>query len=230
MEREPLMSKKQLVQIKGTKDGIVLHLDDQCSYSELISELKIKVEESGIDGKIDVQLNLANRYCSMDQKKELVQITQSKGKMIVSKVTSNVMTVEECNQRMEEHKCETYVGIVRSGQTIFSKGDLLVIGDVNPNGKVTAVGNIYVLGKLKGMAHAGIEGKTESIIAASTFSPTHVAIASVNSLMTDENEVIKESKDEHLFAYLDETKAIQYDRIQEVRKVRPSLSMFKGGS
>lgn len=48
--------KKQLVNMKGTKDGFVLRLDDQCAYGELVEELKNKVLEGGIDGKVDVQL------------------------------------------------------------------------------------------------------------------------------------------------------------------------------
>ena len=229
MEREPLVIKRQLVQIKGTKDGLVLQLDDQCSYNELLTELEQKVEEGGIDGKVDVQLHLATRYCTLDQKKELIQIVQAKGNMIVSKVMSDVLTVEECNKRMEEQTCDTYIGIIRSGQIIHAKGDIIVIGDVNPNGKVTAVGSIYVLGKLKGMAHAGIEGNEEAIIAASTFEPTHVSIAEHREVKSNEQEIIH-MYDGQLFAYLDQAKKIAYDRIQEVRNIRPSLSIFKGGS
>ena len=36
--------KKQLIHIKGTKDGLVLRLDDQCSYAELIEELGKKLQ------------------------------------------------------------------------------------------------------------------------------------------------------------------------------------------
>ena len=79
MEREPLVIKKQLVQIKGTKDGLVLQLDDQCGYFELLTELEQKVEEGGIDGKVDVQLHLATRYCTLEQKKSLFKLFNLKG-------------------------------------------------------------------------------------------------------------------------------------------------------
>ena len=68
-------------------------------------------------------------------------------------------TIEESNKRISQQKCETYVGIVRSGQIVCSPGDVVVVGDVNPNGRIEAGGNIYVLGKLKGIAHAGVEWK-----------------------------------------------------------------------
>ena len=151
------------------------------------------------------------------------------GNMIVSKVMSDVLTVEECNKRVEEQTCDTYIGIIRSGQIVHAKGDIIIVGDVNPNGKVTAVGSIYVLGKLKGMAHAGVEGNEEAIIAASTFVPTHVSIAKNIEVKSNEQDIIH-MYDGQLFAYVNDAKQITYDRIQEVRNIRPSLSLFKGGS
>jgi septum site-determining protein MinC len=223
---------KQFVQLKGTKGGLMLHLDDQCSYADLIQGVEEGLNEAGIDGKIDVQLHLGLRYCTTEQKKELIQRIQAKGNVLVSKVLSDVLTVEESNKRMEQQSVDTYVGIVRSGQLLRSKGDLIVIGDVNPNGKLEAVGNVYVLGKLKGIVHAGVEGDEEAIISASTFEPTHVAIAHQLAVMSNEQEIVQNQhkQQEHLFAYLNHANEITYSRIQEVRNVRPSLSMFKGGS
>ncbi len=40
------MKKLQNVTIKGTKDGLNLHLDDNCSYDELKNEISIKLAES----------------------------------------------------------------------------------------------------------------------------------------------------------------------------------------
>ena len=42
------MTKQQYVTIKGTKDGLVLRLDDKCAYSDMIAELRNKVEEDGL--------------------------------------------------------------------------------------------------------------------------------------------------------------------------------------
>ncbi len=66
--------KKQLVHIKGTKEGLVLRLDDQCAYAELVEELERKVSEGGIDGKVDVQLHLGNRYLRKNKNNELIQV------------------------------------------------------------------------------------------------------------------------------------------------------------
>ena len=49
----------------------------------------------------------------------------------------------------------------------------------------------YVLGKLKGIAHAGIDGNREAIVAASWFEPTHVYIADVIEVMSNEKPISK---------------------------------------
>ena len=221
--------KKSYVHIKGTKNGLVLRLDDQCAYSELVEELERKVSEGGIDGKVEVQLHLGNRYCTDDQKQQLIQVVQGTGKMLVSKVQSDVLSIEESNRRISQKKCETYVGIVRSGQVVRSSGDVVVIGDVNPNGRIEAGGNIYVLGKLKGIAHAGIDGNVDAVITAAFFAPTHVLIADKVEMMSNEQRFVLKHR-ERLCAYLNSDGEISYGHVQEVRKIRPFLNTFKGGS
>lgn len=76
----------------------------------------------------------------------------------------------------EEAEIISVSKIVRSGQVLEVKGDLLLIGDVNPGGTVRAGGNIFVLGSLKGIAHAGFNGNNHAVIAASEMLPTQLRI------------------------------------------------------
>ncbi|WP_098049724.1 septum site-determining protein MinC [Bhargavaea cecembensis] len=223
------MTKKQLVMIKGTKSGLVLRLDDQCSYTELLGELEHKVGEEALEGMAEVQLNLGNRYCTDDQVRELIGVVQKSPHLRVSKVQSDVIRMEECNRRIIESQSETYVGIVRSGQVVKADGDLVIIGDVNPNGKVITNGNIFVLGRLKGIAHAGAGGNLDAVIAASWLEATHLMIADKIETMTDELAVLSESPEMEC-AYIHQNGFIAIDRLQELRILRPNLSTFKGGS
>jgi septum site-determining protein MinC len=223
------LTKKQLISIKGTKEGLVLRLDDQCSYAELLEELAKKVSDEGFEGQAEVLLQLGNRYCNDEQAKEIINCVQQTAHLRVSKIQSEVMTVEECNKRLLENQSETYVGIVRSGQVITALGDLVVIGDVNPNGRVVAGGNVFVLGRLKGIAHAGSNGKRDAVIAASWLEATHLIIDNVVETMTDELSILSEHPEMEC-AYLHTNGFIAIDRLQELRLIRPNLSTFKGGS
>ncbi len=224
-----MTTKKQLVYIKGTKNGLVLRLDDQCAYAELVEELKLKVSDEGIDGQAEVLLQLGNRLCSEEQTKELIASVHTSPHLRVSRVQSDVISVEESNRRILERQSETYVGIVRSGQVVKAEGDLVVVGDVNPNGKIVAGGNIFVLGRLKGSAHAGANGNKEAVIAASWLEATHIKIDETLETMTDELTILSEQPEMEC-AYLHANGFIAIDRLQELRILRPQLSTFKGGS
>ncbi len=70
-------------------------------------------------------------------------------------------------------------GTIRSGDRIYSNGNLCIIGDVNPGAIVSAKKNIYVWGKLLGIAFAGKGGKKNASIAALYLNPLQLRIADV---------------------------------------------------
>ena len=53
---------------------------------------------------------------------------------------------------------------VRSGQRIYSHGDLIVLAQVGAGAEILAEGNIHVYGTLRGKALAGVQGNTEARI------------------------------------------------------------------
>ncbi|HWQ21815.1 MAG TPA: septum site-determining protein MinC [Clostridia bacterium] len=62
---------------------------------------------------------------------------------------------------------------LRSGQSVTTGGNVLVVGDVNEGAEVHAAGNIYVLGVIRGVASAG-----ESITALG-FEPSRMTVSDV---------------------------------------------------
>ncbi|MCM3637289.1 septum site-determining protein MinC [Sporosarcina luteola] len=223
------MTKQHYVTIKGTKDGLVLRLDDKCAYSDMIAELRNKVSENSLEGLAEVKVHTGNRYCNEEELKEIMNVVHESPHLRVSKIQSEVITIEECNRKVLEKQSETYIGIVRSGQVVKADGDLVVIGDVNPNGRVVAAGSIYILGRLKGIAHAGATGNEEAVIAASWLEATHLMIADKLETMTDELTILSEQPEMEC-AYIHSSGFIAIDRLQELRILRPNLSTFKGGS
>ncbi len=53
---------------------------------------------------------------------------------------------------------------IRSGQRIYSHGDLIVLAQVGAGAEILAEGNIHVYGSLRGRALAGVQGNTEARI------------------------------------------------------------------
>ncbi len=68
---------------------------------------------------------------------------------------------------------------IRSGQSISSDGNLIVIGDVNPGAEIIAKGDITVWGILGGIAHAGSDGNNFARIRALKLNPVQIRIGEV---------------------------------------------------
>lgn len=70
---------------------------------------------------------------------------------------------------------------VRSGETLESEYNLIVIGDVEQGATVKSAGNIFVLGSLFGMAHAGCDGKSDAVIVAMKLLSEEIKIAEIST-------------------------------------------------
>lgn len=68
-------------------------------------------------------------------------------------------------------------GTLRAGDHLQVAGSLLVLGDVNPGARVSAVGDVRVWGRLRGSAHAGSQGDRSARIVALQLRPLQLRIA-----------------------------------------------------
>lgn len=68
---------------------------------------------------------------------------------------------------------------LRSGQSISSDGNIVIIGDVNPGSEIIAKGDITVWGVLGGIAHAGSQGNSYARIRALKMNAIQLRIADV---------------------------------------------------
>lgn len=211
------------VTIKGIKDGLVFLLDDQCEFPSLLEDLQYKLEYSHqniLTGPIiHVDVKLGSREISEEQKTMILDTLSKKGNLLIRSIDSPPVQNEEAATTIT-----TIGGIVRSGQVLHHKGNLLFLGDVNPGGSVTCTGDIYILGALRGMAHAGVDGNEDAIIAASYLSPTQLRIAEVISRPPDEWENRETSME---FASLREG-IMQIDKISNISRFRKDLNVFRG--
>jgi septum site-determining protein MinC len=225
------MKNRQNVTIKGTKEGLVLHLDDSCSYEELKKELDQKLSANSRTQEerhlITVKVEIGNRYLTEGQREELKSLIRQKKNLVVDDIESNVITLDEAVRLKAETEVMTVSRIIRSGQVLEVPGDLLLIGDVNPGGRVIAGGNIFIMGVLKGIAHAGCFGNELAVIAASGMKPSQLRISDCLNRAPD--TIKSNEKREMECAYIDETGQINIDRLQVLFKLRPNLNRFEGG-
>lgn len=69
-----------------------------------------------------------------------------------------------------------YRGSLRSGQVLYRREHIIVLGDVNPGAEVVSDGDVMVWGRLRGIAHAGARGNTNAVITALDLDPVQLRI------------------------------------------------------
>jgi septum site-determining protein MinC len=212
-----------LVTIKGTRDGLVFMMDDQCEYIDLIGELTEKLgasfEKFVDDSIVNVSVKMGNRTLTEQQKYEIAVIIGRRPNLRLTSIELSPNAGDARLQQLLADNLTIHRGTVRSGQVLQHDGNLLFLGDINPGGTVVVTGDLYVMGALRGLAHAGSEGNEQAVIAASHMFPTQLRIAGVISRPPDEwvkADVYME------FAYLEDGQ-MKIDKLSNLFKRKQSL-------
>ena len=124
--------------------------------------------ESALD-KIFGEGDFEERFPEEDDGKELNEEVRSDIEISTDEIDNTDDTLDEIKKHIKENeKLPTlYVQrTLRSGQSLKSEGNIVIIGDVNPGAEIIAKGDITVWGVLGGIAHAGSDGNNYSRIRA----------------------------------------------------------------
>jgi len=157
---------KKLSSIKGLLEAKIFAINESIS-SHILSKIK-----NNFDQKYTCPLRLYSNN----------RETILAGKSL--KINSTFVKEQELKNKLlildsKKQKDILHEGTLRSGDRISAKGNLCIIGDVNPGAIVSAKKNIYVWGKLLGIAFAGRGGNNNSSIASLYLNPLQLRIADV---------------------------------------------------
>lgn len=165
---------KQSVMIKGNTYGITVVLDPELPFSQLKEDVAAKFRESsGFFKNARMALAFEGKKLSSAEQMEIVSAITDNSSIQVLCVVDPDKEKEELFRGKTEQALSAdynpglfYKGTLRGGQVVESESNIVILGDVNPGGKVIARGNIIVLGALKGNAYAGISGNENAFVAA----------------------------------------------------------------
>jgi septum site-determining protein MinC len=93
---------------------------------------------------------------------------------------------------------------LRSGQQVYAKGDLVVLGLVSYGAEVIAEGNIHIYAPLRGRALAGVHGNLDARIFCTCLEPELISIAGI--YRTTETPLAAEVAGKAVQIWLDEEK------------------------
>jgi len=200
----------EMINIKGTKKGLVILLDSNKDFNELKSRLKEKIISSrGFFKGARFTFKLDETILDLDKEKELEAICCEHGlirseeeiphSQQISKLAKSANHTKDTNDTEETEETEdTKVSTqpekgsllltsgLRSGQKVNYDGNITILGDVNYGSEIVASGDIVVMGTLRGIAHAGASGNGKALIVAYRLKASQIRIGSQIGCSPDE--------------------------------------------
>lgn len=181
----------QAVIIKSSKCGINLVLNPDLAFELLVDEILKKFKESEkFFANASFALSFEGRALSDMEKYQIVDAIMSQTKVKILCIIENDEIRDAIIQKkIEEQQAKDilakrakgafYYGSLCPGEQLETDESIIIIGDVPAGASVVSKSDIIVLGTLNGSAYAGMDGKTDSFIAALEFLPEKYNIAGI---------------------------------------------------
>lgn len=175
-----------MLTIKGCEEGLTLCFKENVSLQtakELLLKIKNDNDTFFRSGKMNVSYSGTDfKYNEEIIFSKYIRELFGDGASLIKKHQLNTEQIEYSlfeNERMLLVVNKS----LRSGESVLSRGDIIIYGDVNPGAKVEAKGNITVLGALRGSAHISDKGRVFAL----KMNPEQIRIGKVYSYnKTDE--------------------------------------------
>ena len=179
---ESLLREAAIRRVVGRDRHVEFTLDDHLSLDTVDRGLRSYLQRTGERFRGgSVSLNLGSRRVTQDDLTQLVRMLVDEyglrviglwcGQELLEELLTDrgtlpadvvVRPASDSTQDASSPDTLLWRGTCRSGTTVHNSGNLVVLGDVNPGAEVTATGDILIFGKLRGLAHAGVGGSSDT--------------------------------------------------------------------
>lgn len=202
LESEGKQSVQGAIAIKGTRNGLLLTLEPETPFAELLQELARRIEESPaffrgasltvdtsqralrVSERLQLEKLLAHYQMSVSAgapKKEVkeartIPLTPSTPPASNPTQDFNIETGPTVRDPRDNDDTLYLRRTIRSGQAVHHHSNVVVLGDVNPGAEIVAGGDIMVWGVLRGMVHAGYPDNEQALVCALQLAPVQLRI------------------------------------------------------
>ncbi|GAC1619368.1 MAG: septum site-determining protein MinC [Ktedonobacteraceae bacterium] len=207
LEREEQQSVQGNIAIKGTRNGLLLTLEPETPFSDLLGALADRLAEAPAFFRgASLSVDTSRRRLLVSERRQLedllsyyymsvAPIEQGKTKTTRKEAPRTITLQIEETPPVEPREAPVTKEIqdardpresndtlflrrtVRSGQAIQHHSSIVVMGDVNPGAEIVAGGDIIVWGALRGMVHAGYPDNANALVCSLLLSPVQLRIA-----------------------------------------------------
>lgn len=180
----------RLVTIRSSRYGLDISLDPKAEFDVLMDILSGKFKDSARFFKdAKMALSFSGRVLDRAEEDRILDIirenTQIEILCVVEQNDKNDLMyrsiIEQTLSDREKREGQFYRGTLGKKQILESESSVIILGDVEPDARVTAKGSIVVVGTLYGSAHAGLSGDRGAYIVALSMQPRRLCIADIEA-------------------------------------------------
>lgn len=219
---------KNSVIIKSFPNGIVLHLDPEPDFQELLLDIAVKFKESrGFFKDAGMALSIKGRKLSEEEEKQVLTAISDNSDLRILCIISDD---EETNQKFTKAIAQTdfsetsmtgsegqfYKGTLKNGQVLETESSIVILGDVYPGSAIISAKDIIVLGGLYGEAYAGGNGSDGHFVAALEMSPEKLKIGDFKYYSKEKNRWGIKPKIQPKIAYVKNNKIVMDSLTKEL--------------
>ena len=195
------------VAIKGTRNGLLLTLEPETSFGELLNALAERLAEAPsffhgaslaldtsrrtlrVSERTQLEDLLAHYHVSVAPLEQVAAMHRASDVDAHSPTSLTSDTSQTYHDPRESYDTLFLRRTVRSGQAIHHSSNVVVLGDVNPGAEIIAGGDIIVWGVLRGMVHAGYPDNEQALVCSLQLTPVQLRIAHLLSRPPEGSEV-----------------------------------------
>lgn len=175
-----IIVKRNTIVLKSNAYGLTLMLDPEVPFSQLLEDAIEKFKQAEKFFKnAQMAITCKGRLLSDEEEFTLVSALSEYAHIhvvcLVDEVKEHSDFYREAITRVLNQSGEQahiHQGTVKNGQTVHSDGTLIILGDVNPGGAVSAGGSVIILGCCMGQVTAGSFGRTDAFAAGLVLKPS----------------------------------------------------------
>ncbi len=178
---------KDAVIIKSYQNGILLQLNPDCSFEEVIEEITFKFTEGkNFFGKAKMALSMEGKTLTDTEQLQIIEVIKNCSDLQIICVVGQDSATEQLfikaldqvdrHFSKEDTAGQFYKGTLKDNQVIETENNIVILGDVYPGSAVISAHNIIVLGGLYGEAYAGGNGDDNHYVVALEMAPERLKI------------------------------------------------------
>lgn len=221
------------VVLKGTQNGFQIILDDSGSFEDIENEfeglLNHLINGKDYDEKKGMSFDIltGNRALSVTQKQVLREIVKKYHNLTINGFSADVMSNDEAYHLRDENRVTIVDQIIRNGQDLRVKGDVLFLGKIHEGGKLVTNGNLFCMGDVEGIIQVGFPVDESKLAIGNFHNAQQVRIGEQIEIIADKHDEIAD--DVRTVLYVNDLHSITYSNLDNIKEISPKFFSRIGG-